>query len=129
MLYEKRNRNLTEGQREAQTGDNPREEERQAYARQLHDLRGYPLRLQVSRTLKAGSISGTGFEGDRRISLRLLYCGPAGGRPEGLRPEQDPFAYTSLFSPFPAEPDRYTAQGFSGTPGETCGSGSMPRFC
>ena len=126
---------MTERRREANTeetartaGQDLREEERQAYARRLHELRGFPLRLQVSRTAEAGKIPVSGTEENRQASLRILYCGPAGGRPERLRPKNDPYAYTALYSPFPAEPNPYMEAGLFRDAGKQLWMGHSAHF-
>ena len=76
-------------------------------ARQFHNRRGFKVRIECDRAVKASRL-GLAADGDSRIvTVKLLYIGAADGRPAALQPDNDPYVYTHLRSPFPERTRQY----------------------
>ena len=76
-------------------------------ARQFHNRRGFKVRIECDRAVKASRL-GLAADGDSRIvTVKLLYIGAADGRPAALQPDNDPYVYTHLRSPFPEQTRQY----------------------
>ena len=89
------------------------------FAKTFHDLRGYIINIHVTHAVKLSRVISQSGGEEQTVNIKLLYLGASSGKvpdPEipGMQahhPENDPYAYQTVFSPFPEEPDEKAVMG------------------
>ncbi|MBR2671474.1 MAG: LicD family protein [Oscillospiraceae bacterium] len=77
----------------------------------LHDIGGVRLEILCSRAVRARRMGLVPEDDLRTVCCRILYLGAPNEEPGALHPENDGYAYASIYSPFSGEPDPLIAYG------------------